>query len=208
VPALTSAAVLRVEVGWLAAGGAAAISLVAVGGSRFGADGGTVIALFAALAVLAIETARSRFWATLAAGLGAAVVATLLAIDALTGAESHLADAVGGGPGGLAGDLADRIALTWERATVHWYYLLLVVVGASILALLVARLVTLAVPPAKRALPLSVAVGTFVSLLLNDSPLYVISVGIVGYLASQAYALGELSPRAGPADRPYRRVAT
>jgi hypothetical protein len=210
VPALTAAAILRAELGWLAAGSVAAISLVAVGGSRFGADGGTVIALLAAFAVLAVEIARShRRLTAMAAGLAAAAVGTLLAIDAITGAASHLGDAIGGGPGGLAADLGDRIALSWERATIQWYHLLLVVVGAGVLALLVARLFALSVPPAQRALPLSIAVGTFVSLLVNDSPLYVISVGIVAYLATQAYAFGEAAtPRARFSDGPYRRVAT
>jgi hypothetical protein len=210
VPALTAAASLRAKAGWLAAGGVAALSLVTVGGSRFGADGGTAIVLVAAFAVLAVEVSRAhRRTTTIAAGLAAVAVGTLLAVEALTGAASHLSDAVGGGPEGLANDLGDRIVLSWERATIHWYYLLLIAVGAAVLALLVARLFALSVPAEQRALPLAIAVGTFVSLLVNDSPLYVISVGLVAYLATQAYSLEEgATPRARFSESPHRRVAT
>jgi hypothetical protein len=195
VPALAAAAFLQVEVGWLAAAGVAALSLVTVAGSRLGADGGTAIVLVVAYAVLAVELAGAhRRAAVLVAGLAAGAVAALVGIDAASGSSSHLTDAIGSGPGGFATDLKDRAVLAYERATEHWYLVVLVGLGAAVLGLLVARLFLLGVPRARRALPVSIAVATGASLLVNDSPLDVVAIGLVGYLAAQAYVLAEPAP--------------
>ena len=56
-----------------------------------------------------------------------------------------------------------------------------------LLVLLVARLRDSELPRYLRAIPLSLAVAVGVSLLVNDSPLDVVAVGLVAYLAAQAY---------------------
>lgn len=192
VPALGGAALLRVALGWLPALLVAAVSLVTVAGSRFGADGGTAIVLAVAYGFLAVELAEGRRRAVVATvAAAAAAVAALVALDAWTGAASHLTDAVGSGPGGLAADLQDRVVLSWERATDSWYLALLVAVGAIVLLLLALRLAASGLPRSVRALPLSLAVAVAVSLLVNDSPLDVVATGLVAYLAAQAYVLQE-----------------
>lgn len=196
VPALAGVALARITLGWIAAGAAAAVSLVAIAGSRFGADGGTAIVLVVGLAVLTLELARERRRTAVAvAVLAAAAVAALVAVDAATGPSSHLTDAIGGGPDGLAADLRDRAVLAWARATEHWWLFGLVLAGTLLIVVLAARLVLTGTPRARRALPLALAAATLVSLVVNDSPLDVISAGLLGYLAAQAYALaGEASP--------------
>jgi hypothetical protein len=209
VPALAAPALFLRRAGWAPAIAAGALSLVMIAGGRFGADGGTAIALVLAYGVLAVELAEARRRLVVAvAALAAAGVAALIGLDAATGASSHLTEAIGGGPSGLAADLRDRLELAYERATEHWYISLLVVAGATILALLAARLLILDVPRRTRALPLAMAVATGASLVVNDSPLDVVSVGLVGYVTLQAYALGELAPIEGAVERTYRSVET
>ena len=190
VPALAAVALLATELSWWAAAALAGIALAAVAGSRFGADGGTAIVLVAAYAALVVELAETRRRvAILVAALAAAAVAALVAIDAATGSSSHLTAAIGGGPSGFAADLRDRVVLAWKRATEHWYIETVVAAGALVLALLAIRLVLLGLPRRRRALPLALAIATGVSLVVNDSPLDVVAIGLVGYLAAQAYAL-------------------
>jgi hypothetical protein len=209
VPALASAALFRLELGWLAAGAVAGMTLATIAGSRFGADGGTAIVLVVAYGVLAVELAEARRRLVVAAAsLAAAAVAALVAIDAATGASSHLTDAVVGGPGGLAAELRDRIVLAYERATEHWWLTALVAAAATVLVLLAARLILLGVPRVTRALPLAMAAATGTSLIVNDSPLDVVSVGLVGYVALQAYSLRELAPLQTERRRDYRSVET
>jgi hypothetical protein len=188
VPALAGSGLLRLTVGWVPALLFGAVSLVTIAGSRFGADGGTGIVLCVAFAVLAVELGEARRRTVAAAiALAAAAGAAVIAIDAASGTSSHLTDAVGGGPGSFAGDLRDRIVLSWERATDDWYLAALVIAGALLLLALVARLLRSDVPRSLRAIPLSLAVAVGVSLLVNDSPLDVVAVGLVAYLATQGY---------------------
>jgi hypothetical protein len=199
VPALGGAALLRVSAGWLPAIVFAGASLVTVAGSRFGADGGTAIVLCVAYGLLAVELAEARRRAVaVAVAVAAAAVAALLVIDAVSGSSSHLTDAIGGGPGGLADDLRDRIVLSWERATEHWYLAVLVALAAVVLLLLAARLVLSGLPRSVRALPIALAVAVAVSLLVNDSPLDVVSMGLVGFIAAQRLALVEPQLLGGP----------
>lgn len=210
VPVLAGVALLKERLGWLPAILLAALALVMVAGSRFGADGGGSIVLVVSLAFLAVELAEARRRAVLVvASLAVAAVAAVVAIDAATGASSHLTSAVGSGPGGFAADLRDRVVLSFERATEHWYLAFLVVLAAVVLLLLALRLAASGLPRSAKALPLSLAVAVAASLVVNDSPLDVVAVGLVGYLATQAYVLAE------PAfDQPrvfgsgYRRPAT
>ena len=66
------------------------------------------------------------------------------------------------------------------------------------LALLAARLAGADLPRPVKALPLAIAIAVGASLVVNDSPLDVVAVGLVGYLVAQAYVLTE------PLDEPAR----
>jgi hypothetical protein len=184
VPALGGAAYLASRLGWAGFALPAALALVAVAGDRFGADGGGAIVLAVGFALLAalLSDARVR---TLAAALAAAVfaVSALVAIDALTGASSHVTRALEGGPGGLAGDLAERVTLSYERAVSAWYVALVVCAGVAVLAILVVRLMRRDVARTRRALPLALAASVLTSLVVNDSPNDVVLAGLAGYLA-------------------------
>ena len=115
VPALLAPALLgRVGIG------VAALALVAVGGNRFGADGGGLLVLLVAYGVLWLRLTGRRPTARLLAAGAAAVVAiglALVALDAATGADTHVTRAVGGGPVSLVGDIGDRLELSASRAT-------------------------------------------------------------------------------------------
>ncbi|HXV57534.1 MAG TPA: hypothetical protein VD704_06670 [Gaiellaceae bacterium] len=187
VPALAGAALLRRSLGWTAFGAAALLAFVTVAGDRFGADGGGAIVLAAGFAVLGVLLAgggRRALAVALALALAAAL--GLLALDAAAGGSSHVTRALEDGPGGLAGDLAERVELSWERATVSW------LVGLTVLALLV-LLVALVVgvlrrpgPAAEKAVPLAFAAAVAASLVVNDSPTDVLLVGTTGYAAVAA----------------------
>jgi hypothetical protein len=193
VPALVGAALLARR-HWSLFAGLAAVSLVAVAGSRFGADGGGAVVLaagFAALAV-ALADARRRVLVLVVAGAIAAV-AGLLLIDELSGASSHVTRTVRGGPSEVADALRDRVVLSWERATDRLITAAIVGVSLLALALLVVRLVGRGPGSYRAALPLSVVVAIATSLIVNDSPLDVAVTGLVAYVAVEAYVLPGVS---------------
>jgi hypothetical protein len=171
VPAFAGASILGRRFGLWAVGAVAGLSLVAVGGSQFGADGGGVVVLLAGFAVLvALEHRLTR-----GALLGAAALVAILAIALAVGGGSHVTDALGGGPSGLADDLSRRLELSWLRATAGWGVGLLVFGGIVALVLLAVR--------ERRPLLLAYAAAIGVSLVVNDSPNDVIVAGLAGYLA-------------------------
>jgi len=176
VPALAAAALLFRRFGWAAFAGVAALALVTVAGSRFGADGGGAIVLAAGYGVLgAMYAGGGRRALVVAAGAAAAAVA-VVALDAVFGPTTHVGEAVRGGPGEVLGDVGDRLVLSWRRATDN-AFVGLVVAGS------IAALVFLVVRGPRRALPLAFAAAIAVSLLVNDSPREVALGGLVGYLA-------------------------
>ncbi len=80
----------------------AGISLVAVAGSRFGADGGGLLVLLAAYATLLVRSRGMRLDARrvgVIAVAGVAVATVLVGVDAAVGGSSHVTQAVGDGPG-------------------------------------------------------------------------------------------------------------
>ena len=96
----------------------AGLSIVAVAGSRFGADGGGLLVLLAVYATLLVRTRGVRLDARrvavlVVAGVAAAIV--LVGIDAAIGGSSHVTQAVGDGPGAVLGDIADRLELSARR---------------------------------------------------------------------------------------------
>jgi hypothetical protein len=193
VPALAGAALLWRRLGWYGFGGTALLAFVAVAGNRFGADGGGAVVLAAGLAVLAVLLAGGGRRA-LAAAVGVALVLALglVALDAATGGSSHVTRALEDGPGGLAGDLAERVELSWERATSEWYVALVVAGLLALFAALVVRLLRRPEPLAARAVPLALASAIVASLVVNDSPTDVLLVGTTCYIAAAA---GMLSAR-------------
>ena len=163
--ALASGALLWRRHGTAGLAVAAAIALVTVAGSRFGADAGGAVVLLAGFAVLAVSLLPRR---TALAALGALVLVTALAL--VLGPSTHL------GAADLPGDLWDRLVLSWERATDGVGVGLVTAAAVVTLVVLVARW-----PP--RPLPLAMAAAIAVSMLVNDSPQDVALGGLVGWLA-------------------------
>jgi mono/diheme cytochrome c family protein len=170
VPAILGTALLG-RLGVAVAG----LSLVAVAGSRFGADGGGLLVLLAAYATLLVRTRgirldARRVAALVVAGVAAAVV--LVGLDAAVGGSSHVTQAVGDGPGAVLGDIADRLELSARRT--------FDAVGPAfaVLASLTVLVVVAAWRP-RRPLTDAVLVALVVSLVVNDTPGDVIGFGAV-----------------------------
>jgi hypothetical protein len=174
VPALLGAALLpRLAVG------VAPLALLAVGGNRFGADGGGIVVLLTGCAVLWLRATRRRPTPRLLAAAAAGVVLAglvLVGVDALTGGESHVTRAVGDGPRALAGDVADRLELSVRRATAGVGALAVVLGGVAVLAGVALRT---APSPVRDAFLAALAV----SLLVNDTPTDVAGIGAVAAVA-------------------------
>jgi hypothetical protein len=193
VPALGGAALLFRRYGWAAFAGTALLAFATVAGNRFGADGGGAIVLAGGFAVLAVLlSGGGRRALAIAAGIALVLALGLVALDAATGGSSHVTEALEDGPAGLAGDLGERVELSWARATADWYLALAVALMLVAFVVLVVR--TLRRPTALRDSPvaLSVAAAIAVSLVVNDSPTDVLLVGLTSYIAADA---GMLPPR-------------
>lgn len=191
VPALAGAVLLERRFGIWAFVGVAALSIVTVGGSSFGADGGGAVVLLAAFLVLAaLEHGFDRRLA-----IGGAAVVVVLALALAVGGSSHVTDALSDGPAGLAEDLARRLRLSFERATAGWGVALLVFGGIATFIALGLR--------ERRPLLVSLLAGLGVSLLVNDSPNDVVLAGLACYLVlSSAPGLARpATGRAQPAPR-------
>jgi mono/diheme cytochrome c family protein len=157
----------------------AVLAFVTIGGNRFGADGGGLVVLAAGYAVLVFRLRGLRLTARRLALLALAAVAialAVLAIDAATGGESHVTEAVGDGPGALAGDLADRIELSVRRTAASAGPIAVVLVGLALLVAVAFRKPRSAVVDAYLA-------AIAVSLLVNDTPADVIGIGAVAAVA-------------------------
>jgi hypothetical protein len=181
VPALAAAALLARRYGAAGFAAAAALALVTVASSRFGADGGGAIVLAVGFAVLGVALADGGRRAVALGVAGACGAVALLAADALIGPATHVGESLRGGPGELAGDLTDRIELSWERATDSWGLGLAIGAALVALAVLVAR-------DARRPLPLAVAAAIGASLVVNDSPKEVAIGGLVSYLVAERFS--------------------
>lgn len=171
VPAILGPALLRRSLGI----GLAAITLVAVAGSRFGADGGGLLVLLAAYATLIVRTSGIRLDARRLAALVVAATAAaivLVGLDAAFGGSSHVTQAVGDGPGAVLGDIANRLDLSARRtfAAIGPVF----AVAASLAVLLV-----VATRRPRRPLTDAVLVALLVSLLVNDTPGDVVGFGAV-----------------------------
>ena len=193
VPALAGAALLARRFGPPGFAVAAAIALLLVAGSRFGADGGGAIVLAVGFTVLAVLLARAKPRVIALAGAASlGLVAVFVALDAATGGSSHVTRALEDGPSGLASDLAERVELSLARLADNVFVAAIVALGVAVLVFLVARTLRSHAPLAERAAPLALAAAIAASLIVNDSPNDVVLGGVVGYLA---VARGMLSGR-------------
>jgi hypothetical protein len=175
LPMLAGAALLARRFGWAALAGVAALSLVTVAGSRFGADGGGAIVIAAGFAVLAAFQAGGGRRAFLLAGAVAVAAVAVIALDALLGPATHVGETVRGGPAELVRDLVDRVELSYRRATDTWQ-------AAAVVAGSIVALVALALRGPRSALPLAVLAAIAASLIVNDSPKDVAAGGLIAYL--------------------------
>lgn len=151
----------------------ALVALVAIGGNRFGADGGGTVVLAAAYVVLLLRLFELRpTWrlAAVAAPGAVALALLLVGLDAASGGSSHVTAAIGDGPVSLAGDIADRIELSVRRTAAS--------VGAALVVLgSLVVLVTVAVRARRDAVLDAFLVGLAVSLVVNDTPGDVLGAG-------------------------------
>ena len=153
----------------------AGVSLVAVAGSRFGADGGGLLVLLAAYATLVVRGRGAWLDARRIAAIAlVAVVAgvALVGLDAAFGGSSHVTQAVGDGPGAVLGDIADRLELSARRT--------FDAIGpAFAVAASLVVLVFVATRRPRRPLTDAVLVALLVSLVVNDTPGDVVGFGAV-----------------------------
>jgi len=170
VPALVGTALLR-RLGVAVA----AAAVVAVGGNRFGADGGGLVVLLAALAVLWLRLDDRRLTPRVALATAAAVALAALAftaVDAATGGSSHVTASLSDGPSGLVTDVADRLEASARRAVSSLGAAL--VVAAGILVLVAVALRTQPSP-----LRDALLAALVISVLVNDTPTDVLGLGAV-----------------------------
>ncbi len=178
-PSLAAGALVGV-VGSLAI---AALLLVTVGWSRSGADGGGLLVVASAFAVLVAGLARVRPTpARIIVGIVGVVVVGLVVVglDALLGGSSHVTNAVGSGPGGLFDDLDRRLRISWAGATsaVHTTFLCLLSLGG---------LAWLGFRGRDQPVVVAMLVAIGVSLGVNDTPVDVLGYGALGCLALTAW---------------------
>jgi hypothetical protein len=154
-------------------------SLVVVGWSRLGADGGGLIVYAAGFATLALFGLRGRVTVARVALAAAAVIAVglaLVGLDALTGGSSHVTHAVGGGPGRVFSDLGHRLHLSWRGIVNKTDHLEIAVV--SLVTLVVLALLR----PRSRTLD-ALLVALAVSLVVNDSGFDILRFGALVAIA-------------------------
>jgi len=176
LPPLLAAAVIG-GLGWLVPLGA--LALVTVAWSKTGADGGGLLVYAAALAVLLLRLSAARVTWRRAVLAGACVIAlafALVGIDAALGGSSHVTHAVGGGPGSLFGDFGHRLHISWANVKKSGYSIFLFLASLALLVWIGTR-------SPRRAAVDAMLVALAVSLLVNDTPVDVIGLGVLGCLA-------------------------
>ncbi|MDP9231258.1 MAG: hypothetical protein M3O73_00655 [Actinomycetota bacterium] len=178
---LSPALVLGALAGLRALPVVALVVAAGVAASRIGADGGGLVVYLAGFLVLGLRVGRVpalRAAGATAVAAGAALL--LVGIDAATGGSSHVTDAVGGGPGSLAGDLAHRVHLSAASVGSTWNNALLFGASIAVLAWLAVRRPRLPVLDALLA-------ALVVSLVVNDTPTDVAGWGVLSALVLWAW---------------------
>ncbi len=161
----------------------AVLTLITVGWSRAGADGGGVAVLLVAFAVLAARMYRVRItvWRTVLAAAGAVVaLAAIVGLDAATGGSSHVTHAFRRGPVSLVEDIAHRVHISASSVGSSWH-------AAAVFTVSVVALVVLATRPPRFPAGDALLAGIAVSLLVNDSPGDVAAAGALSYAVLWAY---------------------
>jgi hypothetical protein len=159
------------------------LTLVTIGWSHAGADGGGLVVLIVAFGVLAARMYDVRFTLrrVVLGGLGLiAGVAAIVGLDAATGGSSHVTHAFRRGPVSLAEELAHRVHIS--AASVGSGASEAIVFAVSIVALVI-----LWTRPPRFPAGDALVAGIAVSLLVNDSPGDVASAGALSYAVLWAY---------------------
>jgi hypothetical protein len=183
----------------------ASLSLLLVGWSRAGADGGGILVLLVALGMLWVRRERVPVTPVRAVLAAAGVVVLSLALvrlDRLTGGSSHVTGAVSSGAGSLLGDVGHRLRISWEGVTATTQAG--VAAGATLVVLIGAGLLRPRV-----AVVDALLAGLAVSLLVNDTPTDVLAYGALSAAALRVWATMDAAssrrsaegafPRASPA---------
>jgi hypothetical protein len=177
----------------------AVLALVTIGWSRAGADGGGLLVVASALALVAMLRAGVRFTLMRVALLGLALLAgslLLVVIDAATGGASHVTDAILERPSELAGDLWGRLRLSWDGMTGTAHGLAVSLLGLAVLTAVAAA--------SEIAAPILALLGGLgVSLVVNDTGADVLLYGMIGALALWSWDRAETS---GPPET-WRRLS-
>jgi hypothetical protein len=179
-PALAAGALLR---GWRLVA-LALLSIVVVGASRTGADGGGVLVFAAGFAVLwLLLNGRPR---SVPLALGAVVLFGLafVGFDALAGGSSHVVDAISEGPGHLFDVFRDRAERSVSIATSSVWQLLALLGGLAMLGYFALLRPRFAVVDA-------FLVAIAVSLVVNDSPTKVAGYGALVCAALRAWSVSD-----------------
>jgi hypothetical protein len=159
------------------------LSLVTVGWSRAGADGGGIVVLVVAFGVLAARMYDIRFTVrrVVLGALGVAVaVAAIVGLDAATGGSSHVTHAFRRGPVSLAEELAHRVHISAASVGSSG-------MQAAVFAVSIVALVVLWTRPPRFPAGDALVAGIAVSLLVNDSPGDIASAGALSYAVLWAY---------------------
>ena len=157
------------------------LSLLVVGASETGADGGGILVFAAALVALWLLRERRRS-TPVAVVLVAVVALGFVAVDALTGGSSHVVDAVRDGPRELVDVFRSRAERSVAIATSTVWQLGILLAGIALLAWFAALRPRFAVVDA-------FLVGIAVSLLVNDSPTKVAGYGAILAGALRAWSV-------------------
>jgi hypothetical protein len=154
----------------------ALLALVTVGWSDAGADGGGVLVLFAAFALLALHAAGrvSARTVALAAAAVAAAGAGFVGLDSALGGSSHVTRALTDGT--VFDDLGRRARLSWALVSGSFEGAAVTLGGLALVAALWARRPRFAAGDA-------FALAILVSLVANDAPRKVALYGAVGAVA-------------------------
>jgi hypothetical protein len=144
----------------------AVLTLIVVGASGLGADGGGVLVFAVGYLFLWLRLRDVALSArNVALAVGAAIVAglVLVGLDAALGGSSHVTRTLGDGPGALFGELAHRWRVSLDGYVSSWQATLIITVSIAALAWIGLRRPRYAVVDAT-------LVALAVSLVVNDSP--------------------------------------
>ncbi len=167
------------------------LGAVAVGVSRFGADGGGLIVVLVALGVLALRSDGRRPSArqgVVLAGGAVGLAVALVALDALLGGSSHVTSTVGDGPGAVLSAIGDRLELSWNRVTAGPGPIIAAAIG------LAGALWVVTFSPRVAAAD-AVLAALVVSLLVNDTPGDVLGPGATAAYVAYRYVHGRPAGR-------------